>query len=285
VKLLGHKKYELTPNKIKNGVMHSSHGVLLKFSDGFYSLYHPIEILGDMKLNDFLKNMNEENPVFKRVSEAALNKNSFESLKGKKILCYQSEPHIDNLRKGSDRLLNSGFRSVKVKASKLSQIKPYVKDLETLNLKYILDFNSQENLESFENADDVMKAFLNTKVKYIEDPCETFPKNPYFKVASDFVDYSEQEDYRILKPTNFNLDLLPIKNKDTFVVTSYLDHPFGQLMAAHFALNNDCSQECGLLSHTYYKKNPFSELLSEGPYFELDCADDFFDLLDKTFKV
>lgn len=48
-------------------------------------------------------------------------------------------------------------------------------------------------------------------------------------------------------------------------VTSYLDHPIGQCMAAALAeLNNEGARlsECGLATHTVYETNEFSERLS-----------------------
>jgi len=51
----------------------------------------------------------------------------------------------------------------------------------------------------------------------------------------------------------------PIPELPRVVVTSYLDHPIGQLGAAYAASVSKCLEPCGLLSHTAYKKNPFSE--------------------------
>jgi len=44
-------------------------------------------------------------------------------------------------------------------------------------------------------------------------------------------------------------------------VTSYMDHPVGQLFAAYVAAKHATSSRCGLVTHVLYEKNAFIEQL------------------------
>ena len=78
--------------------------------------------------------------------------------------------------------------------------------------------------------------------------------------------------YLIVKPAvQDETPFLAVTNQK-IVVTSYLDHPLGQMAAAYVAgrmnrVKPTSLVTCGLLSHSAYLKNPFSTALKEGPDF------------------
>jgi len=65
----------------------------------------------------------------------------------------------------------------------------------------------------------------------------------------------EGADVVIIKPA-----LQPIPNIEAeVVVTSYMDHPIGQLCAAYAAANAGITTTCGLITHVLYENDPFLE--------------------------
>ncbi len=63
-------------------------------------------------------------------------------------------------------------------------------------------------------------------------------------------------------------------------MTSYLDHPLGQLICARWALEHNIQNECGVHSHTFYEENKYSRLFSKTAEFKFDAVDSFFKLLE-----
>jgi O-succinylbenzoate synthase len=131
-----------------------------------------------------------------------------------------------------------------------------------------LDFNNSFNLEQ-------CKAFLSRlrdyKIDYIEDPLPSKPglwkslQETYgIPFASDFEDNPEAT-FLIEKPAARSLSANDKRRK---VVTSYLDHPLGQLSALYTAASVPYLQKepGGFLSHLIYEPNPFSSqfIIKEG---------------------
>ncbi len=154
-----------------------------------------------------------------------------------------------------------------------------IEALAGLPSKYIFDFNGRGLKENFLECSDKVKTFFKENVLYTEDPAKEMEPLPYVKIAADFEDYGGVESFRVVKPTAFNHEQPGSLGKDT-VVTSYLDHPLGQIMAARKALDIGVKTDSGLLSHTYYEKNKYSEkLVINGPFLELKSALGIFELI------
>lgn len=130
-------------------------------------------------------------------------------------------------------------------------------------IRWRLDFNSRFNVEQ-------CKAFLSClgdyKIDYIEDPLPSRPglwqslQEAYgIPFAADFEDNPEAT-FMIEKPAARPLSIHDTRRK---VVTSYLDHPIGQLSALHTAASFPHLQKepGGFLSHLVYEPNAFSERL------------------------
>lgn len=175
-------------------------------------------------------------------------------------------------------------------------------------IKLRLDFNAVFDLELLQNWLQSAQSFL-TQIDFLEDP---LPWNPEHwqairnhwgvRLASDregmsiptaFLSraFSNSVDVIVIKPATHGgaeagalpdpvpgtcFDPAPDFQKNlSWVVTSYLDHPVGQMCAAYDAaqlglLKSPGSLEiCGLLSHRAYEKNLFSEQLqTSGPLLE-----------------
>ena len=272
--------YELTPQSNFSGVYRSSIGFLLKLinEDGEvrYSLYHPIEELGDPSLRTFLEDQKIRNFLIEKIKKLTL---SSVCQKDASVSTYALAASKESLSNEANQLERSGFKTVKLKASKLEEID--FDFLEELPFQYIFDFNGRESVKNFSALPDLAKKFLKTRVKYIEDPYPKIQKRE-FKLASDFIDYKEHSDYKIIKPTGFAHDfsLVGFQAQD-LVATSYLDHPVGQLLSAVWASDHSLRHECGLWTHTLYKKNDYSKLFGNRSSISLSLVGEFLQLLQK----
>ncbi len=254
--------YELKPIRDLRGLSFLSKGVLLKFEEERYSLYHPINNLGDRSLKDFFKNLSLQDDLFKRVKEASVSIDDFKKQKENKISCYYSAPSFDFFLKNQIKIKNKGFKTIKIKVSSVNEIKENLCFIKKIPFKFIFDFNGKGVRKDFINCNKDLKFFFKDQVIYVEDPCLEKLKLSYLKVASDFNKYDGEENYIIIKPTGFNHSL-PDFNPENSVVTSYLDHPLGQIIAALWAVKHKIKLECGLFSHSYYEKTAYSEILDE----------------------
>ena len=104
------------------------------------------------------------------------------------------------------------------------------------------------------------------RVDFIEDPCPYDPhvwralrKETGLPLALDREVATEGVDVLIVKPA--------IRSPDrrssvlSTVVTSYMDHPVGQLHAAVVAARTATNPRCGLVTHLLYEPDAFSERL------------------------
>ncbi len=132
-----------------------------------------------------------------------------------------------------------------------------------------LDFGSrltQAECEEFLHSCDL------TDIEFLEDP---FPYSSSwqqlqqkYKVnfARDFgSENGGDARFLVIKPAVQEIEPF-VKGNHQLIVTSYLDHPIGQLAAAYSAAllaeKTGRVGVCGLLSHEVYEENPFSEQLS-----------------------
>jgi len=245
-----------------------SEGILLSFEEGqrrSYSLYHPIKSLGDIPIKSFLTDFEKlvlNNGPLRRVKELAVFDNETLNLD---VSCYEL---CSNFKKAED----SKSKIVKIKTpSVLSVLNDF--NLETKK-KYILDANGNWSDEEFEKF---QAKIPKDTIKYLEDPLNDLGFNSEFLLASDFMNY-ENYDFKVLKPTGFNHSVENSLSKPV-VVTSYLDHPLGQVIAALYAKKTKVKEACGLMTHLLFEKNPYSELLSASGDFKFSDSTGLFELL------
>ena len=156
------------------------------------------------------------------------------------------------------------FDTVKIKMPR-----PLDRSLARYRLR--LDFNATLTPDAFVRFLDDLDPELRAAIEFVEDPC------PYddatwralrqrVRLAADR-EIGEESDVLVIKPA---VDEMPaLRTEREIVVTSYMDHPVGQLFAAlecgrlvRTTSGRDVrSPRHGLLTHVLYEPNEFSERL------------------------
>ena len=178
-----------------------------------------------------------------------------------------------------------GFKFFKVKVGRnldreKALLKEYFGNSISQDIKLRLDFNAQLSFEEFEKFLKDLPISFHT-LDFCEDP---FPYHPeYWSVIQDryplALAYDHGSEKAIADGIAAVLVLKPavqdpqhfLNHTRRIVVTSYLDHPLGQVTAAYSASKICHKKEiCGLLSHKVYQTNQFSEcLVDQGPGFSV----------------
>lgn len=284
-------KIEFAPYTLQN-VQGNTHreGALLRFTfdNGSigYADCHPWHELGDL-------------PLTEQISQ--LSQNKFTSLTQRSLYFAQLDAHarsnkinlfngltipsshylLPNLLKWNltilSEILEQQFTHVKIKLgddlpNEINRLKALFKWISVHPIKIRLDFNLKLSQEQFRNFLEEISPWKN-HIDFCEDPF-SFDLNSWkemqnlgFKLACDAFSEKALNHFAsaavcILKPAVQSEKPFLNNTHQRLVVTSYLDHPFGQLCAAYIAAKNKNSEVCGLLSHRGYQKNAFSEQLS-----------------------
>lgn len=150
-----------------------------------------------------------------------------------------------------------GFTTVKVKMPR---------DLEPVRgYKLRLDYNAMHDEASFERECSSLPDGLD--IDFVEDPCEynaavwrRLRQRLGCRLALDRQIAIDGVDVLIVKPA---IQEIPAAHGREMVITSYMDHPVGQLGAAWVAARHRTQVGlCGLMTHLVYEPNEFSEQLS-----------------------
>jgi o-succinylbenzoate synthase len=302
--------YELVPSSLETKRAPRQGALLrLTFSDGLigYADCHPWPELGDATLSEQLAGT-QETPLMKRaVSFARLdaearshNKNLFEGLSLPPSHFLIADLHTFS-PSSIEHILDQGFTRIKIKVgNSLNQEIPLLKDiilqLKATSCKVRLDFNCKITYSQFCAFLEAMKGY-HEEIDFCEDP---FPFHPeqWQRIRETFsvslacdrhseiaIQYPAAADILVIKPAVQD-EAFALIASQRLVVTSYLDHPLGQLAAAYVAakMAHRIPQKidvCGLLSHQAYSSNPFSECLNRcGAYLNPPCGTGFgFDAL------
>ncbi len=264
--------------------------IQVQFPDGSigYADCHPWESLGDLPLSEqcaLLEKgqttaLTSRSLYFARLDAEARARgvNLFEGLQ-------VPDSHFLLLDLAKPRMLPPGYNRVKIKLGKdLAKETPLLKAFLSIlpeQCQVRLDFNGRLTRESFEQ---ILHVFENEqhKIEFYEDPfpyeaaawAEVQQKHG-ITLACDFgsergVGNAESATYLVVKPAVQDANF--IRGSQKIVVTSYLDHPLGQMAAAYVAgqLKKQFPTQietCGLLSHLVYEPNVFSSMLPKGPDF------------------
>jgi len=189
-----------------------------------------------------------------------------------------------------EQLNEQGFLKIKIKCgldlkNEAQVIKNNSQVLKKLNIKLRLDFNNSCDFEKIFYFLNEIGEFLNL-IDFLEDPI-LFSENdwlhiktkyPNIKLGLDRIKDNELKnnfinslsfDYLILKPAiqYFSEENIDPNTSKNILFTSYMDHPLGQLCALYesslfYAKNKQKINECGLLTHTLYENNCYSETFS-----------------------
>ncbi len=260
-------RYELSSASALNAVSErkSFHGALVREDSGF-ACVHPWPELGDPSLDECLNDLTAS-PLGRQTLkclefDGAAREASVSLFDGVEV----PESHATVVALNEEviqKLRAQGFTHVKVKATldHLGAIQSFVR--AHTDLKWRLDFNGQGRPQMFRDWSAEERACLD----FVEDPF------PYDATAwgelgvTTAVDRCEGEaEVRILKPAVDELILDSQKTSPRTVMTSYMDHPFGQSFASWASAS--CLEVCGLQTHHLFEKNVFIEALGEsGPTF------------------
>lgn len=305
---IAYSEYELTgvvPIEGKN-VHLTRKGALLRldFKSDYcgYADCHPWTELGDAPLQDQLRLLKQGKitPLLSRsiafASEDACARNKKVSL-FEGLTVPDSHFFISNILQWDSNhiedALKEGFCYFKIKLGRnLAQELPKLIELLQISQKFKvrLDFNLKLTESEYQAFCEKIAPWKG-RIDFFEDPFifekdawERFQNNGY-NLACDL--NSEQAlanpqsaSVVVLKPAvqDDSPFLNNLRPSQKLVITSYLDHPIGQLAAAYTAAKARAKvpaqvSVCGLLSHRAYKPNPFSEQLAQqGPEFVIPAG-------------
>lgn len=271
-------------------------GALLKvyFPDGLigYADCHPWPEFGDRPLLDQLKLLGQGvyTPLMKcSLQMAHLDAEARAEKRHLLTGCQVPSSHylISNLLQVSEnqlkQLQEEGYTHLKLKLGRRleEETKALIHLFSQFPFKLRLDFNEgldEKQLIEFLNKIEPIRESID----FIEDP---FPFDPIkwkhiqntFQVAlacdqyvSLALKYPGSAARLIVKPAIHPHGWIQELPSDQVVITSYLDHPLGQMSAAYIAsqLKSNSNHPAGLLSHRSYKMNPFSQWLTwKGTHF------------------
>lgn len=295
-----HSFYELISKRpIQSKKTHTARqGALLQveFDDGTvgYADCHPWVELGDLPLQtqlDLLKSGRSTRLTARSIyfakADAEARANKYNLLASKKIpishyLISELDPScLDEI----NQAWNNGFTHFKLKLGKdlvleETLLKEIIRSAPKAKLR--LDFNSKLTQQQFISFLDRLST-VKQAIDFVEDPFpfdyvawrqiqETYQMplaaDEHYKVA-----YGHPEAARVLIMKPAIQTLKPIDTAQRLIITSYLDHPLGQVSAAYMAALAKASsteeEPCGLLSHYAYQANPFAQLIQhQGPYLQ-----------------
>lgn len=245
-------RYELTPKRRLSAVADAGprRGALLRVNGG-YADVHPWPELGDLPLDEQLA-------LLARGETTPLTSSSLE---------FAS---IDAAARRDGRSL---FDGLTIPPSHWPGPDP-PPEFDTVKLKNIdvipdrvrlrIDFNATLTPSQFA---DIVTTLPRERIDFIEDPCPYDPstwrelrERTGLRLALDRAPSSSKHDsdsYNVLivKPA---LEEIPCSDAE-IVVTSYMDHPIGQLCAAYAAATANITSTCGLITHVLFENDPFIE--------------------------
>ena len=251
-------RYELTPKRRLSAIAPDGvrRGALIRVNGGVADV-HPWPELGDLPLDEQLARLarGETTPLTKAsLKFAAIDatsrrdgRNLFDGLTIPPSHWPGPDPPPD-------------FDIVKLKSI----------DVIPDRVRLRIDFNATLTAEEFVR---IAAMLPRERIDFIEDPCpydaavwRELRERTGLRLALDRGASSSQHrhsclcsvnsyDVLILKPA---LDEIPCSDAEV-VVTSYMDHPIGQLCAAYTAATANVTSTCGLITHVLFENDPFIE--------------------------
>lgn len=290
--------YELKP--VKGSSARSRKGALLQitFRDGSigYSDCHPWPEVGDPDLDMQLELFTWGHPTSLMRRSLAAARMDADARKGKRNLFADmkipaSHHHMTDFitrhRQEFEKFLREPT-TIKIKVGLDPQaeckiFKQRAKELINSGCRLRLDFNYRLNQEGFLSYLQEL-AEVRECVEFFEDPFRYQPHH-WQRVRQEHgvalacdrdslqgLLHPDSCDVLVVKPAvqDFHYFLHERRRNRSLVVTSYLDHPIGQLASAYIAAWLTQSKKhgvglCGLLTHHAYELNPFSSsIMQEG---------------------
>lgn len=245
-------RYRLNPGRPLSSVARPGprEGALLRVGDGFADL-HPWPEFGDETLDEQLARLakGELTPLLRGTLHLArLDREARE--KGRSLFEGLTIP----LSHWPGAEPPDGFDTVKLKST--ARIPP--------DVRIRIDFNATLTSDEFVR---IAEELPRERIDFIEDPVRYGPAEwrslravTGLRLALDLSWTGEQPhssfDVLVHKPAR-NPDWPDFEGE--IVVTSYMDHPVGQLGAAFVAASHEVSDRCGLMTHVLYEPDEFVE--------------------------
>lgn len=249
-----YSEYALRPRRALSTIASPGlrRGALIRVGNGFADV-HPWPELGDVQLDEQLALLarGETTPLTTR--SLAMARSDGEA-RARGVSLFDGLAIPASHWPGEDP--PPEFDTVKLKG--IERIPPRV--------RLRIDFNATLRPEEFLL---IAEGLPSDRVDFVEDPCPYDPdvwaalrEQTGLRLALDRTNAEDGVDVLVVKPA---IQDVP-KTKKEIVITSYMDHPVGQLHAAAIAARSATSARCGLVTHVLFERNEFSERL------ELDGA-------------
>lgn len=252
-------RYELVPKRALNARSAGlpRHGALLRTGSGVADI-HPWPELGDAPLDEQLELLAQGETTSLTRQSLALARADGEAREASRSL-FEGLPIPPSHWPFAGGAVPRQFDTVKVKMGPDPEWEP-IRTLAGYRLR--LDFNGTLNAREVMTFVNSLPPDIRDSIDFIEDP------SPYdaaewnalrsrlgVRLALDRGVEEEGVDVLVVKPA---VQSFPESAKE-IVVTSYMDHPVGQLGAAWVAATRAPSSTCGLLTHTLFERDPFLE--------------------------
>jgi o-succinylbenzoate synthase len=237
--------YELRPRRRLSTIAAKGprHGALIRVGGGFADV-HPWPELGDPALDEQLAGLRrgEATPLtassLRFAALDAASRRDDRSLFDGLTIPPSHWPGADP---------PEGFDTVKLKS------------LDTMpdHVRLRIDFNGMLTPDAFER---IAATLPRERIDFVEDPCpydaatwRALRRRTGLRLALDRGTGTEDADVIVVKPA---VQEIPSTQAE-IVVTSYMDHPLGQLCAAYAAAAAHITTTCGLVTHVLYESDPF----------------------------
>jgi O-succinylbenzoate synthase len=243
-------RYELKPRRPLSALAgaRARHGALIRTESGFADV-HPWPELGDATLEEQLARLARGETTPLTAASLRLAKLDAEARERGKSL-FEGVTIPESHWSGPDP--PPSFDTAKIKWSA---------GAPTGAFRLRIDFNAMLTADEFEQ---IAKTLPRDRIDFIEDPCpydaakwRALRDRTGLRLALDREAAEEGVDVLVVKPA---IQEVPRTSKE-IVVTSYMDHPVGQLGAAFVAAKHATSPRCGLVTHVLFDGNEFIEQL------------------------
>jgi O-succinylbenzoate synthase len=249
-------RYELKPKRRLNAVAAKGNrqGALIRAGDGFADV-HPWPELGDATLDEQLALLvRGETTTLTRASLSFAAIDAAARRAGRSLFDGITIP--GSHWPGSDP--PAGFDTVKLKRIDL------IPDGHRLRI----DFNATLTPAEFLR---IAESLPRERIDFIEDPCVYDPATwrqlraqSGLRLALDRAGAARDDDSAnaagfdvlVIKPA---VQPMPGATEAEVIVTSYMDHPIGQLSAAYCAAAAGITTTCGLVTHVLFENDSFME--------------------------
>jgi o-succinylbenzoate synthase len=250
-------RYELVPRRRLSAIAADGarQGALIRVGDGFADV-HPWPELGDAAVDqqlDLLRRGETTALTRRSLSLAALDGEA--RRRARSLFEGVAIPPSHWPLAGGD--VPAAFDTVKVKMSPGSGL-----DASLARYHLRLDFNATLDAEAFLSFVQSLSPELRRAIDFVEDPCPYSPQiwsglqeRTGVRLALDRGGAFAGVDVLVVKPA---VQELPLSDKE-IVITSYMDHPVGQLGAAYVAASSGITTTSGLTTHLLYESDAFIE--------------------------